>query len=149
MIIDGKHIGLTAEQIAKRRNSIGGSDCVIWEGGKDNLGYGKKWDRSKQRMVNAHRYFYEQKHGRLPAKTHVDHLCRNPSCVNLDHLEAVSVSENILRGKRYKRAIKTHCIRGHELTPEIIISGPGNRKDCRLCYRDNNRRYYMRKKNAG
>lgn len=65
----------------------------------------------------AHRYAYEEVFGPIPDQLPLDHLCRNPRCVNPDHLEPVTQKENILRGVApaaiNKR--KTHCQHGHEL----------------------------------
>lgn len=37
--------------------------------------------------------------GPIPDGLQLDHLCRNPSCVNPAHLEIVTGAENIRRGK--------------------------------------------------
>lgn len=47
--------------------------------------------------VSAHVAYYERKNGRVAAGFIVDHTCRNPRCVNPDHLEAVSQAENVRR----------------------------------------------------
>jgi len=52
--------------------------------------------------VYAHRAFYERYRGPIPDGLHLDHLCRNPPCVNPDHLEPVSNAENLRRGIRVK-----------------------------------------------
>lgn len=46
----------------------------------------------------AHRFSYEFAKGEIPAGLVLDHLCRNTSCVNPDHLEATTQTENIARG---------------------------------------------------
>lgn len=48
----------------------------------------------------AHRFSYMLRHGSVPDT--LDHLCRNPTCVNPDHLEPCSRGENVRRGKRAK-----------------------------------------------
>jgi hypothetical protein len=83
----------------------------LWTGAittGDNAGYGSFWDGS--RAVRAHRYAYEIVHGPIPDGLTLDHLCRNRPCVNPAHLEAVSVQENIARGRR------DYCRKGHSLS---------------------------------
>lgn len=54
------------------------------------------------KWIGTHRLFYEQKHGPIPDGLHLDHLCRTPACVNPDHLEPVTITENIRRGNAAK-----------------------------------------------
>jgi len=73
--------------------------CWVWSGGKSD-GYGH-FSRDGVHY-KAHRYFYEQAKGPIPAGCCIDHLCRNHSCVNPDHLEAVHPTENVRRGNLTK-----------------------------------------------
>lgn len=87
--------------------------CWVWQQARNRLGYGilniKKGEQS------AHRVSYLLFKGPLPRRLTVDHLCRNHSCVNPSHLEAVSLAENIRRGRSppAMNARKTHCLKGH------------------------------------
>jgi hypothetical protein len=72
----------------------------------------------------------------------VDHLCFNTLCCNPEHLRLLPNLEN---ARRQRSAFKTHCIRGHEFTPENTIRTGGNRR-CRECARARYRRRAATKK---
>ena len=105
--------------------------CWEWGAGKQSRGYGMCWNGEK--AVLAHRFSFEVHKGEIPEGLVIDHLCRNRSCVNPDHLEAVSQRENVRRGNSPRlRAAQTHCKRGHEYTPENTHSWGGSRA-CKSC----------------
>lgn len=54
----------------------------------------------KGKYVGAHVFSYEESFGKVPAGLELDHLCRNPSCVNPEHLEPVTHAENLRRAWR-------------------------------------------------
>lgn len=85
--------------------------CWLWTAAKNNHGYGSFWDGRTQQY--AHRFSFFLANGYLPAE--LDHLCRTPACVHPLHLEDVSHLENMGRGYF---ASKTHCVNGHQFTPE-------------------------------
>ena len=76
------------------------SGCWIWQGSKISTGYGNL--RVNGKTILAHRYMYELIKGEIPRELELDHLCRNPICINPAHLEAVTHAENCQRGKRAK-----------------------------------------------
>ena len=125
--------------------------CWIWKGHVLAKGkaYGQVHIRGKSMM--AHRYPWEQKHGPVPPRLQLDHLCRNRLCVNPNHLEAVSARENIMRstGVAAINAKRTKCVNGHELSPEntkTSLRKDGNtRRHCRKCWAAANRRYREKK----
>lgn len=107
--------------------------CVMWLGFLDPAGYGRF--KVGEKIVGAHRFAYEFLVGPIPDGLHLDHLCRTPACVNPLHLEPVTPAVNTLRGmgSPAQNARKTHCIHGHEFTPENTIHHPGGRRECREC----------------
>jgi hypothetical protein len=77
------------------------TDCWIWQRAKTPKGYGQKCLPGRI-VVVAHRWYYEQAKGVIPEDLQLDHLCRNPPCVNPDHLEIVTSQENTHRGDSTK-----------------------------------------------
>ena len=98
--------------------------CWDWIGAKNAKGYGNFRSRS------AHVVAYELVKGAIPTGLQIDHLCRNKSCINPDHLEAVTGQENT------RRAQPTHCKHGHALSGSnvMLYARPdGIRRKCREC----------------
>jgi HNH endonuclease len=121
-------------------------ECWLWTGQTDAEGYAEVRFRGKR--IKAHRAVYEHFTGPIPNGLELDHLCHTPSCLRPDHLEAVSHRENVLRGTGFaaRNAGKTHCIHGHEFTPENLLTA--SYRACRQCSRERKRRHYLRKKSA-
>ena len=72
------------------------SGCWIWTGAKDRNGYAEAKVRGKVRVI--HRYVYDTLVGGLDPDLTIDHLCTgNRNCVNPEHMEQVSRSENSRR----------------------------------------------------
>ena len=109
--------------------------CWMWTGSitRHRGGYartyyqGKKWD--------AHRLAYTVLIGPIPRELVVDHLCRNPACVNPSHMELVDSRTNTLRGKSPPalNAAQTSCSRGHPLSGCNLYTDKRGRRRCRVC----------------
>ena len=96
------------------------------------------------KRTRPHRLAYELVKGPIPQGLHIDHLCRNRICVNPDHMEPVTLVENVMRGESIfaKQARQTHCKRGHEFDEaNTYVYKTGNRQ-CKKCM---NLRYQLRK----
>lgn len=118
--------------------------CWVWQGSLNPKGYGSC--RLGKRTALAHRASYMVFVGPIPDGLTIDHLCRNRSCINPAHLEAVTHRENLLRGHTVTaaNAAKTHCVHGHEFTPENTYLGPTGSRACRVCRSANRRRHFER-----
>lgn len=128
--------------------------CIPWDGPiNKSKGYGRTQGKHGR---PAHRECWEEKYGPLKSGIVLHHLCENKLCVNLDHLQPLTVSEHskqhptILNmrnggGSAINRA-KTHCPAGHEYSPENTYHMPADRRhpngtrNCRTCKREGNRR---------
>lgn len=122
------------------------NNCWLWLGCTTSTRYGRFNYNGK--IINAHRFSYELFKESIPNGLHIDHLCRNPQCVNPEHLEAVTNKENILRGISIvaQNARKTHCKKGHELTDDNLLPFPLKRgaRICKQCNHDYMRVYRVK-----
>ena len=103
------------------------TDCWIWQGGKNNIGYGMIRDDDKMRTT--HRVSYEEHICKIPTGLCVCHTCDNPLCCNPKHLWLGTMKQNMndmhskgrgkvfggvgggMKGKTMPRTICIHCNR--------------------------------------
>tara|TARA_R110000796_G_scaffold3212_10_gene12307 strand:- start:296 stop:697 length:402 start_codon:yes stop_codon:yes gene_type:complete len=108
------------------------SGCWLWIAAASG-DYGRKYHGGW--MQQAHRVSYQLHVGPIAEGLVIDHLCRNKLCVNPEHLEAVTQSENCKRGDSGKaqgdrNLAKTHCSHGHELD-----GVRAKQRYCKTCHR--------------
>ena len=108
--------------------------CWEWQGSLSKTGgYGSVHIRTK--TYKSHRVAYALLVG--DTFLELDHLCRNRTCVNPDHLQPVTSLENFARGQNPKAVLwrTNKCSRGHDLTPEnTIYKGVRRDRRCRTCH---------------
>jgi hypothetical protein len=66
--------------------------CWLWQGAPMPNGYGKFFLGGKIKAV--HRLSWEAENGPVPEGMVIDHKCHQKLCVNPDHLQAVTNSQN-------------------------------------------------------
>lgn len=127
--------------------------CWVWTGATSD-GYGRVGIRrgtDRPSTEGAHRISYRMNVGPIPEGLTLDHLCRNPPCVNPAHLEAVTMRENVLRGETITAyaASRTHCPQGHEYNEANTYRYKGtNHRLCRVCNRERARRVSLARRSS-
>jgi hypothetical protein len=110
--------------------------CWLWKGHTSG-GYGYIRAFGKYHgWLRAHRVSYMLHVGPIPDGLVLDHLCRNTRCVNPDHLEPVTIGENVLRGfgPTAIAARRSACAKGHPYNAATLRMY-GTRRRCRVCDR--------------
>ena len=123
------------------------NDCWLWLNSRSKLGYGQ-FRLGHGYRTSAHRAAYILMVGDDIGGLDIDHLCRNPSCVNPSHLEAVTSRENTIRGTSppATNVKKKECLRGHKYTRENTKTNKTGGRSCRECGRAKWRTYYYKRK---
>ena len=136
-----------------RNCEIKETGCWEWLGYTNPAGYGQFGSENGTVML-SHRWAYRRFVGELIDGLTIDHLCRNTKCCNPEHLEQVTLQENLkrttgLRFSHYAKGDRTHCSKGHELTPENRYKRKGrvNSYLCKICTSEYHRERNRRKKN--
>jgi hypothetical protein len=108
--------------------------CWQWNKKLDSKGYSMFTISNQEFRMSGHRFAYFLFKGNLIKGMHLDHLCRNPGCVNPDHLEQVTPKENFLRGVGIAaiNTKKTTCPRGHHYDYDIPKGG----RWCKTCLKE-------------
>lgn len=125
-------------------------ECWEWSTYKDKDGYGyfSTVENGKKMNRKAHRMSYMLFNGPIVKGLWVLHKCDNPSCVNPKHLFLGTAKDNAIdrdiKGRAYGPN-KTHCKNGHKYTLINTYFRPdGTGRDCKLCKKEANRRFYKK-----
>ena len=119
--------------------------------GRTEQGYGRIGHHDGTGLV--HRAVYIALIGDPGDDIALDHMCRNPACVNPWHLDPVPNGVNVARGAgpQRKKAL-THCPHGHTYTTENTIIRKNGARECRVCHNAQSqvcaRRRYAARKNT-
>lgn len=83
------------ERFWEKVDRTGGDNrCWTWTAGKSAYGYGS-FHVGEGKWECAHRFAYVERFGSVPTGMHLDHICRNPSCVNPSHLRVTTCKQNL------------------------------------------------------
>ena len=132
---------LTAKERILASILIDEDGCWLWQKRVNRKGYGQLKFRNKTFI--AHRLSYQEFAGAIPEGYDVDHtchssdtlncitsVCKHRSCVNPEHLQAISRTEHARLNEQF---VRPTCSNGHPRTEENIYRWK-NRRYCRACW---------------
>ncbi len=96
--------------------AIDDSGCWIWQGSRNEFGYGRF--ARERKCALAHRRSYELFVGEIPTGMEVCHHCDVPACVHPDHLFLGTHQDNMSDASSKKRFA---CVKG-ELNPRSKLT---------------------------
>lgn len=128
--------------------------CWVWEGSVDRSGYGTmasgETKNGRATYVRVHRWSYEKSIGEIPEGLQINHRCFNPPCVRPSHLNPVTHRQNIiefgLSNAAFINKNRTHCKRGHLLSPDNLYIQANGSRICKQCHKVSGQEYRLRKK---
>jgi len=125
----------------RRRLAVLSNGCWEWVGVISDQGYGRYWGGNK--YVKAHTFSWKFFYGPIASGLELDHTCRNRSCVNPDHLEAVTHRVNVLRGHSPTalNARRKKCVNGHPLSGSNLNRYKEVHRHCKKCRAARDKRY--------
>lgn len=91
-------------RVDKGEIGVGGFNCWLWTGDKDQHGYGRI-SRGDGKKMKAHRLSWEIDRGIKAGKMFIRHTCDNPSCVNPAHLLRGNHKDNMNDMKKRGRSM--------------------------------------------
>lgn len=150
-------------------------ECWIWMGARTSRGYGVL--QVAKHPVYVHRLALELDGRPLKEGQMACHTCDNPPCVRASHLfvgdAVINAADMAAKGRAYRgpkpqeqiakmiegrkrweaehpydEASYTHCVHGHEYTPDNTYRNKDGSRHCRTCVIAQQRAYRQRVKRA-
>ena len=123
-----------------KRIKTSGQSCWLWSGCTNPNGYGMVTiGNNHTRTVHGLMYFLF--YGQVPRGLELHHKCRNKLCVNPDHLEVVDDRGHV-EAHPESMGRRTHCVRGHEFSPENTYIRKDGGRGCRQCNNERVKKWY-------
>ena len=101
--------------------------CWLWGGSLRN-GYGVVTLNRRRHFV--HRLLFSILVAPIPKRHQLHHQCRNPQCVNPNHLEPLSKKAHRQLHRDLRNPKPDTCSKGHPWPTKHV---PGERRTCILC----------------
>lgn len=151
---EGTFVGLLSSRFF-RKTVFESGGCWTFVGSRNPDGYGRVYLNG--RIFLLHRlakeslgFDYGEGMDGVPQMVS-DHLCRNRSCWNPEHIEVVTSAENCYRGvilsvPKNRLAGRKSCLRGHPFPENLAVRKKASGamvRTCRECNRLKMRRYYL------
>ena len=121
------------------KTSVLENGCVVWTAYKTEEGYGLFSFNGE--TIRAHRMSWYLSYRSWPVHT-LDHTCLNTSCVNVRHMQDITLKRDLElmwergRGVNRRRGDPTKCVSGrHDWVEKNIMQWKNNRQ-CRVCFRE-------------
>lgn len=104
----------------------------------------------EQQLWYTHRLAYVLFVGPIPEGLQIDHRCNQTKCCNPDHLEPVTVRENLLRSTNAvaDQRAQDECVAGHAFDEANTYVDSLGRRHCRACKRRRHSEWRQRRKAA-
>lgn len=124
--------------------------CWLWVGAVDQHGYGRisygKTPAGNGLSAHATHVAWDLHVGTPRAGMDLLHTCDTPGCVAPHHLFLGTALDNVrdmyAKGRGKTGIYKTHCSRGHEMTPEnTYFFKSNNSRHCLTCNAHRQREY--------
>lgn len=115
------------------------SGCWLWLGALCNdAGYGAF--RMGGRRVTSNRASWMIYRGTIPEGMEIDHRCRNPYCVNPEHLRPLTPAANLAA----RQLDQETCRRGHAMTGDNLLIETIYVRRCKCCRSVSRIRYHSK-----
>lgn len=121
-------------------------ECWLWTAATQGP-YGQFW--FGKRPWKAHRVSWVLTHGSIDPLLDCCHSCDTPKCVNPKHLWLGTAKDNMADCSAKNRTFRgqwTHCLHGHEFTPENTAIRFNGMRRCRICERARNQESRRKKR---